>query len=250
MRSAKVYWDSESVEASGASSEPSLATPGVKRSPNRTKSKRKPSKPRLTRPYRRATLEQALRIPTTLKDKNGGTPWPPSDVAPAVGLSTKTHDFFYMVAASRDFGFTEGSRDSAEIALTEFGRQVVYAESEAAEETRLREALLKIDIFRRVLEYYRSANLPEMKYLGRSGVQSGPIAEDKPVALIRAKGTPPIFDVDNMLRVFECDPNLWPSTVEHERPRLADQIKAAWQNRESSLTFMKILRERKLRGAG
>jgi hypothetical protein len=32
------------------------------------------------------------------------------------------------------------------------------------------------------------------------------IAEDKPVALIRAKGTAPIFDVDNMLRVFEYDP--------------------------------------------
>jgi hypothetical protein len=71
------------------------------------------------------------------------------------------------------------------------------------------------------------------------------IAEDKPVALIRAKGTPAIFDVDNMLRVFEYDPNLWSSTVEHDRPKLIDHIKAAWAGRESVLTFMKILRERK-----
>jgi nucleoside 2-deoxyribosyltransferase len=34
------------------------------------------------------------------------------------------------------------------------------------------------------------------------------IAEDKPIALIRSKGTAAIFDVDNMLRVYEYDPNL------------------------------------------
>jgi len=34
------------------------------------------------------------------------------------------------------------------------------------------------------------------------------MAADKPVAIIRAKGTGPIFDVDNMLRVYDYDPNL------------------------------------------
>ncbi len=70
------------------------------------------------------------------------------------------------------------------------------------------------------------------------------IAEDKPVALIRARGTPAIFDVDNMLRVFEYDPNLWTSTIDLDRTKLIDHIKAAWENRKSNLTFMKILRER------
>jgi hypothetical protein len=39
--------------------------------------------------------------------------------------------------------------------------------------------------------------------------------EDKPVALVRASGTSAIFDVDNMLRVEEYNPCLWPSTVAH-----------------------------------
>jgi hypothetical protein len=338
------------------------------------------------RPYPRVTLEGALRIPTALKEKNGGNPWPPADVAAAVGLSQKNADFFYMAAASRDFGFTEGGRDSATISLTAFGRDVVYAPSKAEEQAKLREALLKVDIFRKVLEYYKGANLPEMQYLGNTLVrefsldpllheefsklfrdnctflkvgsgftpdegtqparamekpgesaatvvlaepkdktglkcfvampfreredarskgffeevlraliapagreagfevatanrqgsdviqativnqlldadlviadltENNPnvlfelglrIAEDKAVALIRAIGTPPIFDVDNMLRVFEYDPNLWTSSVEHDRPKLTDHIKAAWENRESGRTFMKILRERK-----
>src|SRR5262245_55636657 len=81
----------------------------------------------LRRPYPRVALEEALRVPFAIKDKNGGNPWPPTDVATALNLSHKTPAFFYVAAASRDFGFTEGSRDSEEISLTDFGRDVVYA---------------------------------------------------------------------------------------------------------------------------
>ena len=66
--------------------------------------------------------------------------------------------------------------------------------------------------------------------------------EDKPVALVRAKGTGPIFDVDNMLRVEDYNPNLWSSTVERDIPRLTEHIKATWENRESEKTFMGLLR--------
>lgn len=337
------------------------------------------------RPYPRVTLEQAIKIPQAIKDNNGGNPWPPADVADAVGLSVTTPTFFYLAAASRDFGLTEGGRDSQLISLTESGRDVVYAPGKDEEQAALKDALLKVEIFRKVLDYYKGANLPEMQYLGNTlsrefdldaslheefsrlfrenctylGIGAGftsddrrepdsgkrtrestgtvvlaepssntglrcfaimpfvereptrsrgffdevlraliapagrdagfevltanregsdvihativnqlldadlvvadltennpnvlfelglRIAEDKPIALIRSKGTAPIFDVDNMLRVFEYDGNLWSSSIEHDRPRLTDHVKAAWENRDSNLTFMKILRERK-----
>ncbi|MBS0204431.1 MAG: hypothetical protein JSS49_16125 [Planctomycetes bacterium] len=69
--------------------------------------------------------------------------------------------------------------------------------------------------------------------------------EDKPVALIRASGTPAIFDVDNMLRVEEYNPCLWPSTVEADLPKLTAHIKGAWDNRDSAQTYMKILRDKR-----
>jgi hypothetical protein len=352
------------------------------------KKKRGPVKPSPRRAYPRVTLEQALRIPTALKNNNGGNPWPPSDVAQAVGMSYRTPDFFYLAAASRDFGLTEGSRDSELISLTDGGRDVVYAPGKDEEKAALKTALLNVEIFRRVLEYYKGSNLPPMQYLGNtltrefgldptfheefaqlfrencafldigagfSGAETSRqtsgsaaatardnstvvlaepddktglkcfaimpfreresarsigffdevlkaliapagreagfevltanregsdvihativnqlldadlviadltennpnvlfelglrIAEDKPIALIRAKGTAPIFDVDNMLRVYEYDPNLWVSTIEHDRPRLTAHIKAAWDHKDSNLTFMKILRERKI----
>ena len=68
------------------------------------------------------------------------------------------------------------------------------------------------------------------------------MAEEKPVALIKASGTGQVFDVDNMLRVYQYRPNLWRSTLEVDLPEMAKHIKAAWENRDSDTSYMKILR--------
>jgi hypothetical protein len=75
------------------------------------------------------------------------------------------------------------------------------------------------------------------------------MAEDKPVVLVKAQGTGPLFDVDNMLRVFEYSPNLWQTTTEKDMPNLRDFIKGAWDNRESEKSYMKILRGARIKGA-
>lgn len=64
---------------------------------------------------------------------------------------------------------------------------------------------------------------------------------DLPIALVKATGTPAIFDVDYMHRVADYNPNLWTSTIEADLPRLTAHIKGAWENRESGDTFMKLL---------
>jgi hypothetical protein len=66
------------------------------------------------------------------------------------------------------------------------------------------------------------------------------MALDKPVLLIRAKGTDKIFDVDNMLRVFDYRPNLWPSTLKHDVPELQKHIEAGWDAKQDK-TYMQIL---------
>jgi hypothetical protein len=337
------------------------------------------------RSYPRRTLENALRVPRAIKEKNGGNPWPSAQVATALALGAKSGNFFYITTASRDYGLTEGSRDSAEISLTPLGRRVVYPQSPAEEQAAKIEAFLNVDIFRRVLEHFGGDNLPEQKFLSNTlqtqfglhpdlheefvdlfkknckylgigkefktgsplsqttpkrdrevpsgetvtvgapeGDQDSPVVfvimpfverddrhdtgffeevlnnvftpaateagftvktarrqgsdviqstivndlleadlvladltehnpnvlfelgmrmhADKPVALVRAKGTGAIFDVDNMLRVEEYSPNLWPSTVERDVPAITEHLKAAWSDRDSATTFMKILR--------
>lgn len=337
------------------------------------------------RAFPRATLEEAIRIPQVLKDKNGGNPWSPDEVAKALDMSKTTNTFFYIAAAARDFGLTEGGRDSTQIALTDLGRDLVYAPSKDTEAQLKKKAFQNVDLFVRVLDYYKGSRLPEMKYLGNTlekefgihrdhheefselfkknceylgigeGYESGGsprssaagssappspardtvtlaepesetglkcfvimpfrertdryaqgffdevlrsliapagrkagftvatanrqgtevihstiindlldadlvvadltehnpnvlfelgmrMANDKPVALIRAKGTGPVFDVDNMLRVYDYDPNLWASTVERDQPKLKEHIEATWKNRDKQDTYLKLLR--------
>jgi len=332
-------------------------------------------------PFPRATLEEALKVPYALKEHNGGNPWEPDEIRKAIGAGTGGNAYFYLTAASRDYGLTTGTKTAVKIALTDLGRDIVYAPNPDAEKTLKVRAFLNVDIFKRVLDYYKSSNLPEMKYLGNtlqkefdldpetheefsrifrenckylditSGTQIAPqeanaagtddrppetitlaepegastlvafvimpfverdqkhssgffaevlrsvitpaakasqftvktanrqgsdliqstiindlidadlviadltehnpnvmfelgmrMAEDKPVVLIKAQGTGPLFDVDNMLRVFEYSPNLWPTTVEKDMPNLRDFIKGAWDNRASEKSYMKILR--------
>lgn len=69
------------------------------------------------------------------------------------------------------------------------------------------------------------------------------IREEKPVALVKARGTGRVFDVDNMLRVVEYNPNLWSTSVLEDVPKIEEHIKATWANKDSDRTFMRILRQ-------
>jgi hypothetical protein len=63
----------------------------------------------------------------------------------------------------------------------------------------------------------------------------------KAVLIIKSKDTGRIFDVDNVLRVFEYNQNLWCSTVERDIPELAEYIEATWNNRNAGSGYVEIL---------
>jgi hypothetical protein len=342
-----------------------------------------PKKTRIKWTFPRATLEQALKIPIAIKELNGGNPWESEEIRKAIGAGTGGNAYFYLTAASRDYSLTVGTATAEKIALSDLGRELAYAPNPEAEAELKMRAFLSVEVFKRVLEYYKGSNLPEMKYLGNTlqkefqlapetheefsqvfrenckflGITSGTIvaatensadskvaaapgtvtlaeatgtskltafvimpfverdskhalgffpevlrslitpaakdsgftvktanrqgsdliqstivndlmeadlvvadltehnpnvmfelgvrmAEDKPVVLIKAQGTGPLFDIDNMLRVFEYSPNLWQTTIEKDLPLLRDFIKGAWENRASDKTYMKILRSK------
>jgi hypothetical protein len=146
-------------EANTAEQDPPADTLAEKRAP-----KAKPA----DRPFPRVALQQAFRVPTVLKEKNAGNPWPPEDVAKALGVGAKTGNYFYLTAGSRDYGLTEGTRDTPKIGLTELGRSAVYPTNPEEALRAKRQAFFSVDIFRRVLEYYKGPDLPEMEYLSNT----------------------------------------------------------------------------------
>jgi hypothetical protein len=336
-------------------------------------------RPNIVRPFPRKPLEDALRIAAVLKEKNGGNAMAPAQVASAMSMGM-SNLFFYITSSSRDFGLTDGTRDTPEISLTERGRQVAFPTTPEVREAALLEAFFSIDLFKKVVAHYGGSALPEREFLentltstygldsslidefvgvfeantrflgigadyvsngstpaastqlstgavtvarpkkssgstpicfvampfterderhavgffdevlkqvispaiaaagfevrtakkfGSDVIQSTIVTEllgadlvladltehnpnvlfelgmrmhaDLPIALIRAKGTGAIFDVDQMLRVVDYSPNLWPSTVATDIETLTEHIKGAWENRANVQTYMKIL---------
>lgn len=331
------------------------------------------------------TLAKALALAQAIKDKNGGNAWSSDQAADAVGTTRKSNNFVYICAAARDYGLTKGGRDTETVELQTLGREIVYAESPESEAAKKREAFLRVELFKNVLDFYKGADLPEMKYLGNTlektfglptnrheefsrifrenceylGITSGfstfksgtgatssskeqatasspttvtlaepsgsnggtafviipflereaahtkgffqevlrnlitpaardagfivktanrqgsdviqstiindlinadlviadltehnpnvlfelgiRIAQKKPVALIKASGTGRIFDVDNMIRVFEYQAALWKSTIETDLSGLTDHIRGTWEKREATTSYMDIL---------
>lgn len=71
------------------------------------------------------------------------------------------------------------------------------------------------------------------------------IAFNKPVCLIRAKGTPAIFDIDHMLRVYDYNPCLWQTTLEIDVPALTEHISETWKKKDKDRSYLSLLRENK-----
>ena len=67
------------------------------------------------------------------------------------------------------------------------------------------------------------------------------LAKEKPVVLVRSKDTGPVFDVDNMMRVYPYDQNLWSTTVEADVKGLSERINGTWENRATAVSYMQIL---------
>jgi hypothetical protein len=336
------------------------------------------------KPFPVYTLEKALSVALAIKEKNAGNPWPPTEVAKALGIAERSSSIDNFYRSSALYGLTTGTRNASYISLEKIGREIAYAPNAEQELYAKRQAFLNVEIFSKVLEYYKGNNLPDLQFLsntlvnefgvpiefhedfrdifqkncrfveigtewrgistpgslmvrtrsespsvvsyasegnatgrscfvimpfserlserskgffdevfeslikpaaeaagfdvqtankdGSDVIQSTIInelmdaelviadltdhnpnvlfelgfrmAQEKPVAIIKTNDTGGIFDVDNMLRVFEYDENLWPSTIKTDVPRLEGHIRATWDNRETNRTYISILRSK------
>lgn len=331
------------------------------------------------RPYPLHTLERALALAQAIKGHNAGNPWPPTEVAKAIGMGAKSSMLDTLARASVLYGLTSGTRAASHMSLEKIGRDIVYAPNPDAELNAKRRAFLNVEIFSKVLEYYKGNQLPELDFLsntlssefglavdwheefrriflencefveigaswsGLEGASSSRVAsrkrepqspvvkafasesnpdgkrcfvimpfserlsnrprgffeevfdslikpaaeaagfdvltankdgsdviqstiinelidadlvvadltdhnpnvlfelgvrmaQEKPVAIIKTSDTGSIFDVDNLLRVFEYSSNMWPSTLKTDLPRLEGHVRATWDGRDLNRT--------------
>lgn len=106
------------------------------------------SKTRIRWSFPRTTLEEALKIAYALKEHNGGNPWDPEEIRKAIGAGTGGNAYFYLTAASRDYGLSIGTNAADKIALSDLGRELVYAPNAEAERALKLRAFLNIEVFK------------------------------------------------------------------------------------------------------
>lgn len=121
---------------------------------------------RIVRPYPMKTLEEALGVAALIRDKNKGQPWYTTDLAGELGYqSLGSNTFVYLVSSARDYGLTVGTNNTEKIELTDFGRNLIYANDPATEKKLKIEAFFKVELFTRVFNYYGGCDFPEQKYV-------------------------------------------------------------------------------------
>jgi len=110
--------------------------------------------------FPRDSLKKSLTIPQSIEANNAGKPYDRLDLAKALNWSPNSSGFRQLITSSGRHGLTEGSYSADKIALTPLGSSIVAPTSEEEKAGATREALLRPDLFRRVLEHYDKKMFP------------------------------------------------------------------------------------------
>jgi hypothetical protein len=120
--------------------------------------KTKPRGPQRPFPYH--TLEEALAVARALQNKNAGKPWKPILLANALGIKPASTNFRDITSSSNKYGLTKGTWQADFISLTPLGISITKPTKAEKEMKDRQEAILKIDVFNKIFDYYRDKKLP------------------------------------------------------------------------------------------
>jgi hypothetical protein len=111
------------------------------------------------------TLEDAIRIPKAVEEKNAGNPMPAPDVAVAVGFRQSADwRFGDLLRSANQYGLVSGTGASAEISLTKLGQDVVAPSSPSQRAEALLAAFRSVKDFEGVEKFYGGKRIPEDEF--------------------------------------------------------------------------------------
>ena len=109
------------------------------------------------------TLQDAIRIPKAIEEKNAGNPMPVGDVARAVGFRLANDWRFLDLNKSADqYGLVE--RTGGNVSLTKLGQDVVAPSSPSQRSEALLRAFRSVKDFEAVEKFYDGKRIPEDEF--------------------------------------------------------------------------------------
>lgn len=126
------------------------------------------------------TLEDALRIPRAIEDKNAGNPMHASVLVKAVGYS-KTNDwrFLDLLKSANQYGLVEGSGQTALVTLAQTGEDVVVPSTTTQRQEALMQAFRNVEEFQDVEAFYGGKKIPEDEFFENTVVRQFGIPRDR-----------------------------------------------------------------------
>jgi len=112
------------------------------------------------RPFPMHTFEEALEVAKAIQDKNAGKPWKPLYLAKALDISPTSSHFRDITSSAYKYGLTQGSWNAELISLTPLGTSLTKPIESTKEIKDKQQAVLNIELFKKVLEHYKSAKFP------------------------------------------------------------------------------------------
>src|SRR4051812_40362703 len=111
------------------------------------------------------TLEDAIRIPRTIEEKNAGNPIPARDLAVAVGFRQASDwRFLDLARSASQYGLVTWSGVASSISMTKLGQDVVAPSSPAQRSEALLAAFRAVKDFASVEKYYGVKRIPEDEF--------------------------------------------------------------------------------------
>jgi hypothetical protein len=170
------------------------------KSKNRSKKKTAPSQSTVKGTiwtFPKVSLEDALRIPKSIEEKNAGNPTPASVIAEAVGYKISDWRFKDLLRAASQYGLVTGTGATATVHLTPLGQDIVAPSSPSQRSAALLRAFEIVEQFAAVQKYYGDKRIPEDEFFLNTLTREFKIPRD------RAEQFAKIF-VDNIkyLRAF------------------------------------------------
>jgi hypothetical protein len=109
------------------------------------------------------TLEDAIRIPKAIEEKNAGNPMPSADLARAVGYRLANDwRFLDLIRSADQYGLVE--RTGGNVSLTKLGQDVVAPSSPTQRSEALLTAFRSVKDFAAVEKFYNGKRIPEDEF--------------------------------------------------------------------------------------
>lgn len=132
------------------------------------------------------TLEESIRVAQAIEEKFAGNPVKADQIVKAVGFH-KVEDWRFksLIRSANLYGLISGSGTGTPLKLEQIGSDIVAPQGPEQRRMALMRAFENVELFKRVLDYYRGKKLPEDEYFSNTLVREFGVERDRVETFIR-----------------------------------------------------------------